>query len=133
MSHSGNSQDRKKVGVGGWRNGILLVSQRRRAAALSESQWETRLIIPLSCFISQQPVRCCVVATASTPRAVACVSTAGRGTGMRCAHDTVHATRSAGPWDLHHGLLRLQLRIQRRKLRREGKRQYLPKSILRYS
>ena len=52
-------------------------------------------MILLPCFISQQPVRCCVVATASTPRAVACVSAAGRAQNVMCPRRSA-STRSVG-------------------------------------
>lgn len=46
-------------------------------------------------IVQEQPVRCCVVATASTPRAVACVSAAGRAQNAMCPRRSA-STRSAG-------------------------------------
>ena len=92
-SHSANSQDRKGGGGLGGRDGIALVLPTSccRERILGEA-W---LVIPLSCFISQQPVRCCVAATASTPRAAASVSAAGRAPSATCPRRSV-STRSAG-------------------------------------
>lgn len=53
------------------------------------------LLILLSCFISQQPVQCCVVATGSTPRAAASVSAAGRAPSVTCRLPSV-LTHCAG-------------------------------------
>lgn len=50
---------------------------------------------PLSCVISQQPVRCSAVATGSTPRAAACVSVAGRAPSVMCRLPSA-LTRSVG-------------------------------------
>lgn len=42
------------------------------------------VLIFLPCFISQQPARCCVVATGSTPKDAACVTAAGRAPSVMC-------------------------------------------------
>lgn len=53
------------------------------------------LLILLSCFISQQPVQCYVVAMGSTPRAAASVLVAGRALSVMCRLHSV-LTRSVG-------------------------------------
>jgi hypothetical protein len=53
------------------------------------------LFILLSCFISQQPVQCCVVAMGSTQRAAACVSVAGRAPSVMCRRPSA-LTHSVG-------------------------------------
>lgn len=88
MSNSENYQDGKERG----KPGILLVPV---MSFLSESRLKMWLLIPLSCFVSQQPVQCCAVAMGSTRRAAASVSAAGRAPSVMCRLPSV-LTRSAG-------------------------------------
>lgn len=70
-------------------------SFRQRVAFLSGSSLRRWPLMPLSCLVSQQPVRCCVVATGSTPRAAASASAAGRALSATCPPRSA-STRSAG-------------------------------------
>ena len=67
----------------------------QRCVCSLRSSAESWLLTLLSCFISQQPVRCCAAAMGSTPRAVASASVAGRAPSVTCRLPSV-LTLSAG-------------------------------------
>lgn len=72
------------------RPGVLLVPA---TSFLSEPRLKMWFSILLSCFVSQQPVQCCAVATGSTQRAGAFASAAGRARSVTCPRPNV-LTRS---------------------------------------